>query len=122
MDTSWIPLAVLGAVVGLKLLSVWRSPGQLAAAARLLREQDGVLVDVRTPGEFASGHAPGAVNVPLGEVERHLAALGRKDRPVLVHCASGTRSMVAVRQLKAAGFTQVVDIGTLGNARRLPTG
>ncbi|MCB9779554.1 MAG: rhodanese-like domain-containing protein [Alphaproteobacteria bacterium] len=83
-------------------------------------EEGGVLVDVRTPAEFAGSHAPGAINVPAGSVKQHLAALPSKDTPLVVHCASGTRSMMAVRELKAAGFTRVVDIATLGNALALP--
>ena len=122
MDISIAVAVGLVAFVAWKVFSVRRSPAQLAEAARLLDEEGGVLVDVRSSAEFSNNHAPGAVNMPLGSSPAQLAQLGAKDRPIVVHCASGTRSMAAVRQIKAAGFTHVVDIATLGNAMALPRG
>jgi len=122
MDLS-IALAVgAAAFIGWKIWSVRRSPAQLAEAARLLDQEGGVLVDVRSAAEFNAGHAPGAVNMPVGTGSSQLQTLGATDRPIVVHCASGSRSMMAIRQLKAAGFTRVVDIGTLSNAMALPRG
>ena len=69
------------------------------------------LVDVRTPEEFASGHAEGARNIPVDEVGARLAELPR-DKPVVVYCASGARSAQAAATLARAGYT-VRDMGTL---------
>ncbi len=72
-------------------------------AAALMKGKPGVLViDVRTPDEFAEGHIPGAKNVDfLGDdFEKHLAALP-VDRPLLVHCAAGNRSSKAVVKIAA---------------------
>ena len=72
-------------------------------AAALMKGKPGVLViDVRTPDEFAEGHIPGAKNVDfLGDdFEKQLAALPA-DRPLLVHCAAGNRSSKAVVKIAA---------------------
>lgn len=79
------------------------------ARARELVEQGAALLDVRTPGEFASGHPDPASNIPVNEVERRLAELDR-DRPVVVYCQSGRRSAAAAEVLAAAGYT-VYDMG-----------
>ena len=72
-------------------------------AASLMKGKAPVLVvDVRTPDEFAEGHIPGAVNVDfLGDdFEKQLAALPT-DRPVIVHCAAGNRSSKAIVKIAA---------------------
>ncbi|MFD8015140.1 rhodanese-like domain-containing protein [Streptomyces sp. NPDC058955] len=64
------------------------------------------VVDVRTPGEFASGHVPGAVNVPLERVEAGLAELRKaaESGPLLLVCASGARSEKGAAILAAHGI------------------
>jgi len=61
------------------------------------------LLDVRDPDEFASGHAPGARNLPLNTLRSHLSELSR-SRPLAVYCGVGTRSHIAVRLLRQLGF------------------
>jgi rhodanese-related sulfurtransferase len=68
-----------------------------------------VLVDVRTPGEFAKGALPGAVNVPL-EVLRGRAGELPKDRPVVTYCQVGQRGYVAARVLGQMGFADVRNL------------
>jgi len=77
------------------------------------------LVDVRTPGEFGGGHLPGAVNVPLDQLEGSLKKVGSKDRPVVVYCASGARSHAAQGVLHRKGYEKVYDLGGIANGRRL---
>jgi rhodanese-related sulfurtransferase len=74
-------------------------------------EGDGhaVLLDVRTPGEFAAGHIPGAVNVPVDELRSRLGELPR-DRPLAVYCQVGQRGYLATRILRQAGF-QAANLG-----------
>ncbi|WP_189970100.1 rhodanese-like domain-containing protein [Streptomyces avidinii] len=64
------------------------------------------VVDVRAPGEFASGHLPDAVNVPLDRLSRSLPELRRASaaKPLLVVCASGARSENAVATLASHGI------------------
>ncbi|MFG2646034.1 rhodanese-like domain-containing protein [Streptomyces sp. NPDC048370] len=62
------------------------------------------VVDVRTPGEFASGHLPGAVNVPLDRIRKNLSDLRGSASPLLLVCASGPRSEKAVAELAVHGI------------------
>lgn len=74
------------------------------------RQQGGaVLLDVREPYEFISGHAPGALNIPLGQLATHHGKLD-PDREVLVICASGSRSAVAVQLLRRAGCSSARNV------------
>ena len=67
-----------------------------------------VVVDVRTPEEFASGHIPGAVNIPHDQLPNRLAELaGAKNKDVVVYCRSGRRSALAQETLSAQGFKSV---------------
>jgi glyoxylase-like metal-dependent hydrolase (beta-lactamase superfamily II)/rhodanese-related sulfurtransferase len=71
--------------------------------------REAVVVDVRKPSEFAAGHLPGAINLPLDYLHENLAQFP-KDRPVYVHCAGGYRSMITCSVLKAQGWDNVTDI------------
>lgn len=72
-----------------------------------------LLIDVREPQEYASGHAPGAINIPLAQLSNHIARLQASQPPALVlYCASGMRSAAACRQLQQAGFRQVHNART----------
>jgi len=79
------------------------------AFAALYREAPPVVVDVRKPAEFAAGHLPGAVNLPLDSLPDHLAQFPT-DQPVYVHCAGGYRSMIACSVLKARGWDNLTNI------------
>ncbi|HPW82984.1 MAG TPA: rhodanese-like domain-containing protein, partial [Rhodoferax sp.] len=65
----------------------------------------------RSPGEFASGNAPGTINIPLSELGSRLGEIPSSS-PVVVCCASGTRSGMAKLLLKKNGYTRVHNIGT----------
>ena len=85
----------------------------LAALGDQSRELKSGLVDVRSAAEFASGHLAGAINVPVGDLNAHLDPLGAKDKPIVVYCASGTRSAMARSALKGKGFAQVFNLGAM---------
>ena len=78
------------------------------------------VVDVRTPGEYAAGHLPGALNVPLDRLDSALPALRRMpDGQLLVVCASGARSENACRVLAEHGIqAMTLTGGTQGWAQR----
>ena len=69
----------------------------------LPRDGSATLLDVRTPGEYAAGHAEGFVNLPVDDLREHLAELPA-DKPVYVICQSGLRSYIACRILAQQGF------------------
>lgn len=70
-----------------------------------------IVVDVRTPEEFQSGAYPGAVNIPLDELQARIGELGNKTRDITLYCASGARSAYAQRALAQMGFTNVKNGG-----------
>ena len=77
-----------------------------------------MVVDVRSKLEFWTGHLPGAVCIPVdqlphGVVDRDVSRTSR----ILVYCGSGVRSATAATQLRAAGYTNVVDGGGISDAR-----
>lgn len=74
-------------------------------------EEGAFLVDVRTPGEFASGHVKGSVNIPLDRVTQQLADFKNKKN-IIVFCRSGNRSGQAKSILQQNGITDVVNGGT----------
>jgi phage shock protein E len=69
-----------------------------------------LLLDVRTPGEFAGGHVDGAVNIPLDQLPDRLKGL-KKEQPVVVYCRSGGRSTRAAALLKASGVQNIHNMG-----------
>ncbi|MBW2448191.1 MAG: rhodanese-like domain-containing protein [Deltaproteobacteria bacterium] len=78
-----------------------------------LTDSDGapLVLDVRTPDEFAAGHVPGATNIPFDEIATHLAEVEPyRDRGVVVYCERGRRAGAAERELRAAGFGDVRQI------------
>jgi len=66
-------------------------------------------LDVRTPGEYKSGHVPGAKNIPVQALAEHLAEVP-KDKKVFVYCESGVRSTRATQMLVDAGFTNIINM------------
>ena len=112
----WLWVSI-GAVA---VLAIRRLAGGKRVSPDVVREKikaGATVVDVRTPGEYQSGAYPGAVNIPVRELDRRLGEL-RKDRPVVVYCASGMRSASAERLLRARGFADVVNGGGLGSMPR----
>ena len=76
-------------------------PRELAELSKRGKPID--LIDVRTPAEFASGHVPGAVNVPVDELRQRLGELPR-GRAIAAYCQVGQRGYLATRVLLQAGF------------------
>jgi phage shock protein E len=75
------------------------------------------VVDVRSPEEFRDGYYPGAINIPVNALQARMTEL-KKDKAVVLYCASGARSGMAARMLKSAGYAQVVNAGGLGDMPR----
>lgn len=72
------------------------------------------IVDVRTKGEYASGHIRGSINIPLDQLTNKMGQL-KKDKPIITCCASGMRSSSAKSILKSNGFTDVHNGGGWGS-------
>src|SRR5512137_809510 len=90
-------------------------PGKVdGATARALAASGARVVDVRTPQEFASGHVPGAINIPYDEVARRAAEIGPPATRVVLYCRTGRRSSIAAAELSKLGYAQVYDFGSYG--------
>jgi phage shock protein E len=97
------------------LLWYLKRPDIRADEAHELVSKGARLVDVRSPAEFAAGHLDGARNIPVGEIGSRGPELRPLDGPIVLYCASGTRSAMAGRALRAAGFTKVYNLGPMSN-------
>jgi len=75
------------------------------------KDPDLVILDVRTPEEFAAGHVPGARNVPHDQVTARLADLSPlRGKQVVLYCRSGRRSALAADALRQAGFSRLLHL------------
>ncbi|TKC93034.1 rhodanese-like domain-containing protein [Polyangium fumosum] len=95
-------------------------PDRDPALARKLVSEGGVLIDVRTPDEYAERHLDNATNIPVGEFETRLSEVekltgGDKTKPIVVHCAAGPRAARAKKILLEAGYTQVTNLGGIND-------
>ncbi len=76
-----------------------------------LLKNNGIIVDVRTKNEYATGHIKGSRNIPLNSLTNNLSKLKKKDQPIITCCASGMRSANAKNILKNHGYTNVHNGG-----------
>lgn len=84
-----------------------------SARAHELVSQGATLLDVRTDGEWVEGHLPGAMHIPVQDLETRMSEVSR-EHPVVVYCLSGGRSARAAAALAAAG-SDVYDLGAMAN-------
>lgn len=82
-------------------------------------DQGAVLVDVRTPAEFAQEHAQGAINIPLQQLQRGEFGPLKNDQTLYVYCQSGNRSAEAIQLLNQAGYENTVDLTSLDRWKQL---
>ena len=117
-DLAMIGLDRVAGCFGVETLGAWTRSGRALATIGRITASDlaarldagkAAVVDVRSRAEWESGHIPGALNIPAGEVADRLAELP-KGRPVAVHCQGGTRSAIAAGLLDARGVGGVLDL------------
>ena len=94
-------------------LSQMMSRSNLQQIATKTVSAEPIIIDVRTPTEFAGGAYPGAKNIPLDELPSRINELGDKSRDITVYCASGARSAYAQRMLLQMGYSDVKNGGGL---------
>lgn len=70
-----------------------------------------LIIDVRTPGEFAGGHIKNSVNIPLDKLHTQVQSLKNKNVPLITCCASGMRSASAAQLLRSKGIAEVYNGG-----------
>lgn len=80
---------------------------------QLINHEDAVVIDVCEPNEFRKGHIPGAVNIPLGQIDDNVKKLERykkAGRPLVVSCQSGNRSTRGAAKLRKLEFEKVYTL------------
>lgn len=109
-----VPTLLVVAVVLVAAYFMFMKGGDVSSVeARQLVNAGARLVDVRTPAEFSAGHIPGAINIPVQQLDTRMGELEPKEAAVVVYCRSGHRSGNATRMLKNAGFAAVRDLGAM---------
>ncbi len=99
-----------------KLLKLF-GQGSKTDYSKLLNE-GALIIDVRTKGEFASGHIRGSMNIPVDALKHNLSKLKNREIPIITCCASGMRSGVAKNFLLSNGYKQVYNGGSWASLQR----
>ena len=82
------------------------------AVAMMEQESGYIILDVRTPAEFAEKHIPNAINIPNDNIGTdEISQLPDKDQLIMVYCRSGRRSKEAAEKLVKLGYTNIVEFG-----------
>lgn len=90
----------------------YRQISQEEAQKMMDTEKEYIILDVRTPDEYAEGHIPGAICISHDSIPTDdIPELPDKDQLIMVYCRSGRRSKLAAEQLVAQGYTNVVEFG-----------
>ena len=113
---DWIIIAV--AVLLVIAYMFLRRKGQISEDAAVMHLKEGaVVIDVRSPAEFSTGHLKDAINMPLPQIERLIVnRVKDREKVLLLHCQSGMRSGVAKRKLDALGYTRAYNLGSYARA------
>lgn len=97
-----------------KLLEMWKS-NQITKREikeinyEEIKNDDYIIIDVRSKNEYAEGHINGAINIPLSVIKEETNKIP-KDKKVLVYCQSGSRSKKALKILENLGYTEVYNL------------
>jgi rhodanese-related sulfurtransferase len=115
---------VIIAVAALAVFFLLKRSGQISSKdAQALLRNGALVIDVRSAGEYSSGHLPMAINLPLDDIEVSLPRRVRdKNQALLLHCQSGMRSGVAKKKLKALGYANAFNLGSYGRAAQIVDG
>ena len=93
------------------MLSMRGKRATVLEVTQLINRGKTIIVDVRNPEEFATGHLPDAKNIPLAELPKRMTELEKfKTRTIVVVCQKGSRSASAVALLTKAGYTEATSL------------
>ena len=99
-------------LIGVVLLFLWKQFGPADDVSEV-DLSTAVIIDVRTPNEFANGHVKGAINLPVDDLtESAIGNIAQKDQPLILYCKSGGRSASATNTLRRWGYQDVYNLKT----------
>ena len=82
-------------------------------------EENAVLIDVRNPDEFKTGHLNGAINLPQADVETMIDRIvPDKETPVYVYCRGGREATMAAEKLQKLGYSTIYNLGAMKDAKK----
>ena len=111
-----LALALAGCSAPAEETLSYRQISMEEAMAMMESESGYILLDVRTPEEYAAGHIPGAINIPNEVIGSDpIPELPDLDQLILVYCRSGNRSKQASEKLAQLGYTNVVEFGGIND-------
>ena len=92
--------------------NIYSTDVSVAEAVDLIKNKNAVIIDVRTPEEFAESHLPEANNFPVDTLSQNIETIKKlqRDKPLLVYCRSGKRSARAAEKLKNLGVNSVHNL------------
>lgn len=106
------------AIYGLILMTLCFYIGCVHKEEALVIDKNAILIDVRTPEEFASGHIEGAVNISHDIIGNNIAeVVPDKSTPIYMYCRSGRRVGVAMEILSGLGYTNMYNLGGFEEAK-----
>lgn len=91
----------------------------MASLKEIVKNPSTIIVDVRSPMEFAAEHIPGAINIPVDQIPYKTAEFRRFQHPIVVYCRSGARSSMALGLLQQNGISHVYNGGGIGDMQFL---
>lgn len=95
----------------MSLFHYFRQPNINEGVILFQNTEGAILLDVRTPQEYQTGHIPGSINLPPALLDNAAEIIDNEDTPIFVYCQSGNRSRQAVTRLAAMGYSNVKNIG-----------
>lgn len=116
---DWIIVAIT--VILLVAYIFLRRKNQVSAQTAIAYVKQGaVVIDLRSPAEYASGHVKAAINIPLPQIDSLIAIqVPDKDQVLLLHCQSGARSAAATGRLNALGYRHAHNLGSYTRAAHI---
>lgn len=92
--------------------NIYSTDVSVAEAVDLIKNKNAVIIDVRTPEEFAESHLPEANNFPVDTLSQNIETIKKlqRDKPLLVYCRSGKRSARAAEKLKNLGVNSLYNL------------
>lgn len=110
---SYVPYILMTLFLAYFLARTFKMSSVKKKLPKLLKE-GALVVDVRSPAEYKTGHIEGSINIPLQEISNRYGELDQ-SKTILLCCASGGRSAVATNILKSKGFLHVHNVGGWSN-------